>query len=289
MFEKNLYETLARNLPGFGIFLYDASFQCVGGIGDDFLGIFGLIDKDILSRDLVSIPFLSEIDNLSHILRRGLEGEVIDCETEAEGHTVAVRISPVKGSSHGLIMCNDVSDMANVRKTLQSLSLTDELTGVYNRRGFNLLANQKIKKLDKAGALVFFVDLNDLKIINDTVGHDSGDEALVSAAKILSDTFRDSEDIVARYGGDEFIVFVSSVFPESATLFKIRIQEAVSEFNSHKHKFRLSMSVGHSYFDPSTPRDLESLIGSADKLMYAEKSFRRSHGSGSIQAVKITK
>jgi diguanylate cyclase (GGDEF)-like protein len=85
--------------------------------------------------------------------------------------------------------------------------LTDELTGLYNRRGFFVSAQQQLKLANRynKGIFIFSADLDDLKIINDNFGHKTGDSALVETANILKKTFRES-DIIARIGGDEFVI-----------------------------------------------------------------------------------
>ncbi len=113
------------------------------------------------------------------------------------------------------------SQLESANKEIQALAISDPLTGLYNRRGFIALAEQQLKLADRTrrGALLFFADLDGMKWINDTLGHEEGDRALVDIASILKETFRLS-DIIARIGGDEFAVLVidtTAVTPEILT------------------------------------------------------------------------
>ena len=104
-----------------------------------------------------------------------------------------------------------------MEEEIRSLSLTDELTGLYNRRGFTLLAEQEVKLAHRMNRtmLLFFCDVDNLKGINDTHGHAQGDLALKEVSAILKETFREA-DILARLGGDEFVVLAVDASLESA-------------------------------------------------------------------------
>ncbi len=106
------------------------------------------------------------------------------------------------------------------RKSLLALSLVDDLTGIYNRRGFSALAQQELKKANriKRGMLLLFADVDDLKKINDSLGHQEGDLALIETANLLKETFREP-DIIARIGGDEFVVLAAETSADQAPIF----------------------------------------------------------------------
>jgi diguanylate cyclase (GGDEF)-like protein len=153
------------------------------------------------------------------------------------------------------------------------LSLRDELTGLYNRRGLGEHGAQLLRAAarSKRAACVFFIDLNDMKVVNDTLGHDAGDRALLATAQVLLGTFRDA-DIVARVGGDEFAVFAAECCREDVAPLRQRLRERTAEFNARKlEPFHLSMSVGAELFEPGTTPDLDALIEAADQDMYKEK------------------
>jgi len=144
-------------------------------------------------------------------------------------------------------------------------SVTDELTGLYNRRGFFTRAEQELALLresDRPG-LCLFLDLDGLKHVNDTAGHDAGDLLLIDAAEMLRSVFR-GDDVLARIGGDEFAVFVSGYADEERVLSRLR-----------EHEDRVRLSIGTAVFDPGEPRGLYELLGAADADMYDDKRARR--------------
>ena len=159
-----------------------------------------------------------------------------------------------------------------------SLALRDELTGVYNRRGFLALAERQLKLGRRSGRaiLVFFADVDGLKQINDKFGHAEGDLALVRAAQVLEKTFRDS-DVIARFGGDEFAVLALEVSGHSEATIRARLEQNLKELNARHSLYTLSISLGAARFDPASPRSpesIEQLMIRADEGMYEEKRHR---------------
>ncbi|YAG16660.1 GGDEF domain-containing protein [Nostoc sp. DSM 114161] len=158
----------------------------------------------------------------------------------------------------------------------RQLSLTDELTGLHNRRGFFLLAEQQLKIARRMKLLcwVIFIDLDGLKQINDTLGHDVGDALIIDAGRLLKQSFRKS-DIVARLGGDEFIVFISSYFKEAENI-QTHLQTNIANFNQQQNRsYEISMSMGIQRYSPETNMSLEQLVARSDELMYAHKRLKR--------------
>jgi diguanylate cyclase (GGDEF)-like protein/PAS domain S-box-containing protein len=170
------------------------------------------------------------------------------------------------------------AELRTQAELLRGMSLRDELTGLYNRRGFQELTEQQLRAAtrSKRPASLFFVDLNGMKSINDTHGHEIGDRALVDTAKILTDVFRNS-DVVARLGGDEFAVLALECGPRDTGVIIERLSQHVERLNkSGKAPFRLSLAVGSAAFDPARPMDLNELIEEADRRMYADKRAKKS-------------
>lgn len=154
---------------------------------------------------------------------------------------------------------------------LASLSLVDELTQLRNRRGFFELAQQalKIARREHYSMGLFFVDLNGLKNINDSLGHLAGDQALRDTANVLRRTFRES-DIVARLGGDEFVA-LAHVAHDTSVL-RDRLREELSELNATGHRaYALDVSIGTTVVNVTTEDNIETLIARADAAMYEEK------------------
>jgi two-component system cell cycle response regulator len=159
------------------------------------------------------------------------------------------------------------------QNTLRGMSLVDELTGLYNRRGFFTLARQheKLAGRLRTRMLYIFLDLDGLKQINDTFGHREGDVALVESAELLRRTFRES-DVVARLGGDEFAVLALEMGGRSADTWRQRLEENLATVNERWSRgYRLSLSLGVATYDPRFPRSMEDLLAQADGEMYAAK------------------
>jgi two-component system cell cycle response regulator len=161
-------------------------------------------------------------------------------------------------------------------REIRCLALTDELTGLNNRRGFLAAATHQLKLAHRQGedVLLLFCDVDNLKQINDSFGHREGDLALVRAAAALKETFRDS-DILARLGGDEFAVLASDASIPSRQAIVPRMENILEKTNAACMRYRLSFSIGVARFDPHTPASLGELMARADQDMYVHKRFHR--------------
>lgn len=160
---------------------------------------------------------------------------------------------------------------------LRSLSLIDDLTGLYNRRGFSDLGEQYLKLARRSGrgVTMVYVDLDRFKTINDSLGHHVGDRALLKVSDILRATFRRS-DIIARLGGDEFGVLALEAADESSETLIERLRERVQDFNeSSPEPYQLSVSIGMSHHDDDPRVRLEDMVAEADAAMYREKHGKR--------------
>ena len=169
-----------------------------------------------------------------------------------------------------------------VEERLKAVSLTDELTGLNNRRGFFLLAEQAMKGAarNRMSASLFYLDLDSMKWINDNLGHEEGDLALRDTALILKRTFRDS-DILGRLGGDEFVVLASETSPLSTPEpLRDRLKKELDNHNLHAHRrYELLISMGCAHFDPDSSVSVEELLKTADALMYEEKMKKKASSS----------
>jgi diguanylate cyclase (GGDEF)-like protein len=160
----------------------------------------------------------------------------------------------------------------HLQKTLQSLSLIDDLTGLHNRRGFLALAEQHLRViLRKGSAMLVYLDLDNLKTINDTFGHLEGNRALVVTANMLRACFRQS-DILARLGGDEFAVLMTDAGKDSEQQVRKRLQQRVELTNALPPRdLRISFSIGFANVPSIRQPSLEELLQIADERMYDEK------------------
>jgi len=171
---------------------------------------------------------------------------------------------------------------------LQSLSLVDELTGLYNRRGFLAVSEQSLAeiRLNERVPAIVYADLDGLKEINDSLGHHEGDRALAKAADILKESFR-SSDIVARIGGDEFVVLAALTPDESPESLSIRLQQNFDTSNALRNRpYNLSVSVGVAHFNDEQSHTIEELMAQADRAMYEDKRQKRSRNDFTPQLVR---
>ena len=170
-----------------------------------------------------------------------------------------------------------VSEREEAEKALLNLSLTDDLTGLYNRRGFFTLTEHRLTTARRAGqsSLLFYADLDGLKLINDTYGHSEGSAAITMTAEILGRTFRNS-DVVARIGGDEFAILAQNASEDERSIIVDRLEENFRAFNAQDgHSYRLSLSMGAVLVDAENNLSVDDLICKADEAMYAHKRSKK--------------
>jgi diguanylate cyclase (GGDEF)-like protein/PAS domain S-box-containing protein len=174
-------------------------------------------------------------------------------------------------------VARDLTEHKKMQAEILALSITDQLTGLYNRRGFMVLTKQQLKiaDRDKTEMLLLFADLDGLKGINDMLGHKEGDKALIETASVLKQTLRSSE-IIARLGGDEFAALIINSTEAHSGAITARLQSIIDSLNNQENrKYRLSVSVGYSCYNPEKPRSVDELIASADQLMYEQKNKKK--------------
>ena len=163
---------------------------------------------------------------------------------------------------------------------MENQTLSDSLTGLYNRHSFLLLAEEQLKLLHRSpqGLLLFLCDLDGMKPINDNFGHGEGDQALIDAAALLRATFRNS-DIIARLE-EEFVILAVGTLPATAELLQARLQANLNKHNARANRpYKLSFSIGVAYVAPEGKATVEELISTADKEMYIAKRSRGKAGS----------
>lgn len=178
------------------------------------------------------------------------------------------------------VVSKDINDLKQLEERLRSLSLRDELTGLYNRRGFFTMGQPLLKLAvrHKTPVFLLYADLDNLKTINDVLGHHDGDQAIMDVASVFKATFRGT-DIIARIGGDEFVVIPVAGKREDANIVLARFKEQISIHNEKNDRaYKLSISVGMSSCGPDFPRSLDDLLKQAEKLMYEEKMLKQYAG-----------
>ena len=236
-------------------------------------------ELDVVLLDL-TLPDSHGLESLSALRQKApevpivvltcVDDKVLGLEAVRKGAQDYLVKGRIKASEISQVLCYAI-ERQHKQQELKNVSLIDELTGLQNRRGFLILAEQQLKlafRLKKYAALVF-IDLDGLKNINDEHGHPEGDQALQETSRILKRTFRDS-DILARLGGDEFAVLTTLDSEGSTALILERLEES-ARTSSYSYRFKLSFSYGVAFFDCENPCSLEDLIAEADRIMYRNK------------------
>jgi diguanylate cyclase (GGDEF)-like protein/PAS domain S-box-containing protein len=204
-------------------------------------------------------------------------------KSSRDGRYFLLTLSPIKNSDGTVeavtVISKDITDYKTMEEKLHTLSLTDQLTGVYNRRGLLTLVDQlfKLSKRQKQGIFLLYADIDNLKEINDTFGHKEGDTVLVETANIFKKIYRES-DIIARIGGDEFVVIPVGTAGDNIEIIISRLQKSLEIYNSGKNRgYKLSLSTGIVFYDPEHPCSINELLVQADKLMYEQKMHKKTH------------
>jgi two-component system cell cycle response regulator len=189
---------------------------------------------------------------------------------------VGAKLSAPQGSQ-GFAMLRAISSYARRRQGVQEellyLALRDELTGLYNRRAFRVLASRSLRAAQRSQqhVLVFFADLDGLKRINDRFGHGEGDRALARAAAGLKASFNSKSDIVARLGGDEFVALVIEGERRGAGELCRHLRQSVATRGARESRYALTLSVGVARSEADRPQSLSELMAQADTALYRDK------------------
>jgi len=189
---------------------------------------------------------------------------------------ITLTASHIGGEGRVLAVIRDIGDRKEIEQRLQYLSTHDSLTGLYNRSHFETEFN-RVSKGRHYPVSIIVADLDGLKAVNDTHGHGAGDQLIMAAAGLLKNVFR-PEDLVARFGGDEFIVLIPEADEQMANELMERIRRAerfLSEMQGHVQvRFSLGSATAHS------PDEIASLFNQADTRMYEDKAAHKLCGSG---------
>ncbi len=263
-----------------GIVVIDEETRTIVDVNPVAAQMIGLNRKDIIGQGC------NKVICRKNIQKCAADGE--QCSEKLEhlldnmaGRKIPVLITStiqkISGQKFIIVSFVDITERKKLEERLHKLSITDELTGILNRRGFITLAEQHIKVADRKQAPFYlvFVDINDMKLINDNWGHKAGDKALVQVAEVLK-MFRDS-DIIGRLGGDEFVALLNGNLAEnniviSEDMITRRINNNLAKIKKmHKNEFDLSISFGVIRYDPYHPCSLDELMSKADMLMYENK------------------
>jgi diguanylate cyclase (GGDEF)-like protein len=217
-------------------------------------------------------------ENLSSALQAA-DGELAQLLRELEAISKVLKSDhpdpqTLRAAVHPAVWC--AVKQALLDREMRCLALTDDLTCLYNRRGFFAAAAQMLKlaRRNAQGLLLLFCDLDGLKKINDAFGHREGDYALVRVADALEQAFRAS-DILARLGGDEFVILALEQSGQTHEVILQRLKESLKKRNAGESRYELSLSVGLARFDPKRPISLGELMAKADQAMYEQKRITK--------------
>lgn len=235
--------------------------------------------------DVSEIHRLARASGIQHILKNPAEPhEILRAVNESlKGPTTPARL-PQTGQlqrEHLQLLADKlyqkVAELEKANERLRSHSLTDGLTGLNNRRGFMILATGLLKFARRAGysSCLIYIDLDSLKYINDTFGHAAGDTAITHFARILVETFRDS-DVIGRLGGDEFVVLLIDASEADLAAMQERLKSNVDAHNLQvAGDHILAFSMGGIRVDANSTITMEDLLSQADEAMYKHKLNRR--------------
>jgi diguanylate cyclase (GGDEF)-like protein/PAS domain S-box-containing protein len=173
-----------------------------------------------------------------------------------------------------VVLARDISAQLRYERDLHALALIDELTGLHNRRGFTLFAEQELARARRHGRVpvLVFADLDDLKAINDLHGHASGDAAIKLVASAFKSILREA-DIVARWSGDEFVALLSDGDHAAARQIDARLASAIASHAQPDQPYTVSATVGTSTLDPMLA--LRDALERADAELYSRKKHGR--------------
>ena len=246
--------------------------------------IAGLPSPSAVGRHLDELIDPAHADNTRELVKRTAEGQEgtyeLPIRTPTGSLMLELRLRAVERDGKAVELMGvgrDITIHKQKEEALRSLTLEDELTGLYNRRGFLTLAERHLKLAvrRKIGLLLLFCDVDGLKVINDTYGHAAGDRAIIAAGDLLRRSFR-SADIIARLGGDELTVFPLEAAGNSAQLLMERLAFNIDGYNEASGEpFRLALSAGVSRFDPDSSWTIQQLLDEADRQLYETRRQRR--------------
>jgi diguanylate cyclase (GGDEF)-like protein/PAS domain S-box-containing protein len=236
----------------------------------------GLVGADcsVLFDPATQARVLEAIDDLLAGRKRVHHDELVLRDHAGETFEARLSMSLVAGEAglrDVIVQIEDVSERNRLERELHDLAEIDPLTGVFNRRRFELEL-ERGRRTRRCGAVIL-VDLDGFKAVNDTVGHQAGDEMLIAAARALGDRTR-STDIVARLGGDEFAVLIHDVSPDIAAAMGAAVVERIGRWavsGEGADARHTTASVGVVAYAADTELSDDQLLNDADLAMYEAK------------------
>lgn len=263
--------------------------------------ILGYEDHDLLGRKAFEFIHPEDLPGVVEIFSQGIQKIGDERYDQEESYSAEFRFRhkggywvtlesygklypPEAGETGIIVNSRDITERKKMEESLRNLSVTDDLTNLYNRRGFMTFVEHHIGTANRKGQrmLLILIDLDDLKKINDAYGHKEGDMALIDTAEVIKETFRKS-DLIARISGDEFVVLTTDTKSNAEEAIRMRLIKNVEAHNACQRRlYKLSLSCGISVYDPSNPSSIDRLIVEADELMYIEKNKKEEPSQGLV-------
>lgn len=244
---------------------------------------FDAVLLDFRLGEQSGVELLAQLGNRVHppvIMLTGQSERAFDLEAMQAGAADFL----VKGQIDARLLERSIRyacERERLLRQIQAMSLSDELTGLHNRRGFFTLADQQFRLARRhAGEMVlFYIDLDGMKLINDRLGHRFGDAALIETAEVLRASFR-TTDIVARLGGDEFVALALGVDASGEAVIRGRIEDELAARNALPDRaFRLELSIGAAVLSAGSADGIDELVARADAAMYDVKQRHHARSS----------
>jgi diguanylate cyclase (GGDEF)-like protein/PAS domain S-box-containing protein len=251
--------------------------------------IVGYSEAELLVSNFQTITHHRDLGQDLAEIYRMLGNEILTCQLEKRyihklGHDVWVSSSAslvrdAQGNPlHFIFQIQDVTERKRTEAAIQTLSLADELTALYNRRGFVAFCEQHVNSVHRTnkGLAIVYADLDGLKQINDSFGHKEGDRALTKTAELLKETFR-SSDVLGRWGGDEFTVLAALDPAGTVQDLVARLEKKFESYNAlNLVPYKLSLSIGVAELKSDGTQSMEDIMARADAAMYENKRRKKS-------------
>lgn len=244
-------------------------------------GLLGYRKDDLISKPLSEIIFHEDVESDNNTRTDLLSGFISQYYTEkrlVRSDFITIWVQMIvyfivnKDSEKSLIyILEDISARKSADMHLRHVSTHDMLTGLYNRAYFELEISSAESGLSLPMCIII-IDLDGLKKVNDSVGHEAGDYLIIGAAKILKESFR-CNDTVCRIGGDEFVILLSETNEDTLANLIEKLQRYKERYNSSNPKYKVEFSVGAAI--AYTGKEVQSAIRRADEQMYADKRIRK--------------
>ncbi|HEY1813665.1 MAG TPA: diguanylate cyclase [Kofleriaceae bacterium] len=248
--------------------------------------LLGYTPDELLAAEPLSLGHPDDLDRM-HATLEGVRTQNVPASTlvyrlrakDGAYRWFETHTNPIRDDDGNLLRfytsARDITERVELEQKLEVSAVTDELTGLLNRRGFMMLAGQehRIASRQQLGVAVVFADLDGLKLINDKLGHEHGDRAIRALGEIMRVTFRES-DVVARLGGDEFAALAYNVDRPRIEIVLERFRAAIAAAQPIG-SMALAASLGVALLAPGEQRSLDDLVADADQRMYETKRARK--------------